>query len=261
METQHRSQLRVLVLGGTTEATALASRLAEDARFAGLLSLAGRTANPAASALPVRVGGFGGAEGLARFIASHPIDIVIDATHPFAAQISANAIAACRTVNCPLIALERPPWQPEACDRWQTFPTVAAAITGLPAEPARVFSGLGRLSLDELLQAPQHHYIVRVIDPPSQPLKLPNVTTIAARGPFRTGDDIALFQEHRVDIVLAKNAGGTAAVAKIAAARALGLRVMMIDRPHIPERPTFGTVDEVWQELTRHVAAPTERGV
>ena len=261
MNVQPKSVARVLLLGGTTQATALAARLATDPRFAAVLSLAGRTAHPAASALSVRVGGFGGIEGLAQFIGAERIDLVVDATHPFAAQISANAIAACDATNCRLIALERPPWVHQEGDRWQLFPGAGEAIAALPDEPTRVFSALGRLSLHELEAAPQHHYIIRLIDPPLRPLALPNVTIIQGRGPFKTADDIALFGEHGVTFVLAKNAGGAASISKIEAARALGLTVMMIGRPKIPARPTVATIDAAWLEITAHATPSADRGV
>lgn len=261
----HATPLNVLLLGGTTEATALAGLLAADPRFSGTLSLAGRTANPVAAPIPVRMGGFGGVEGLASYIKTNNIGVVIDATHPFAAQISANAVLACQLTHCPLIALERPPWQQQPDDNWETHGSVEAAIAALPDESTVVFSGLGRLLLGALRAAPQHHYIIRLIDPPVLPLELPHSTLVLGRGPFKTADDTVLFRVHGVQIVLAKNAGSRATVSKIEAARALGLKVMMIDRPTIPVRHTFETVEAVWQELQRvfsaHDASPISRGV
>jgi precorrin-6A/cobalt-precorrin-6A reductase len=241
--------VRVLLLGGTSDATALAHRFAADDRFAATLSLAGRTANPAPSPIAVRVGGFGGPEGMARHIEADGIDIVVDATHPFAAQISANAVAACALARRPLIALERPAWRAQSGDRWRTFASVADAVAALPEQPARVFSGLGRLSLAELEAAPQHRYVIRLIDPPLATLALPHATLVMGRGPFKTEDDIALFTAHGIEFVLAKNAGGMAAVSKIEAARALGLTVMMIDRPIIAGRTSCDSVEAVWVQL------------
>lgn len=261
MTNQSIGPLNVLLLGGTTEATLLANKLARDNRFRGVLSLAGRTANPAASAIPVRTGGFGGAQGLADYIGAHAIDVVVDATHPFAARISANAIAACQGSGCPLVSLERHPWQRQDGDHWMHCATVAEAVQALPKTPSIVFSGLGRLSLDELAAAPQHHYVIRLIDPPLRPLALPQVSLIMGRGPFKTTDDIALFRQHRIDLVLAKNAGGTASVSKIEAARGLGLIVVMIDRPFIPPRETHATVEAVWAALLAHITPPTNLGV
>jgi precorrin-6A/cobalt-precorrin-6A reductase len=264
-----QTQTCILLLGGTTEATALAERLAHEPRITAVLSLAGRTANPAPSALPVRVGGFGGVDGLAAYIQAERIDLVIDATHPFASQMSANAVAACHRTGCHLIAIERAPWVEQDGDRWQHFESVTEAVAALPHEPQRVFSGLGRLLLAELEAAPQHHYVIRLIDPPTRALALPNLTIIRGKGPFKTADDRALFAEHSIAFVLAKNAGGRATVSKIEAARALGLTVMMIDRPSIPARPTVETVDQAWQAIIRaiddgattHVRPSLERGV
>ncbi len=258
---QNQTKTRVFLLGGTTEAREIADALASDPRFDATLSLAGRTRNPATSSLVTRMGGFGGVEGLAAYISDHAVDVVVDATHPFAAQISANAIAACARQSCPLISFERPPWSATPADNWIRCASVAAAIAALPQEQRVVFSGLGRLSLAELASGPQHHYVIRVIDLPDAPIPVPHVTLIEGRGPFKTADDIALFTLHRIDIVLAKNAGGKAAVSKIEAARQLSLPVMMIDRPFIPERPTVATVGEVMVALGRHVVPRIDRGV
>ncbi len=256
-----KQPVRILLLGGTGEANALARRIAGDGRFAPTLSLAGRTSNPVTPDLPLRIGGFGGVQGLRDYIVEHQIGVVIDATHPFAAVISANAIAACKLAAVPLIALERPPWQPETGDLWHSFATVEEAIDALPKMPRRIFSGLGRLSLDALARAPQHHYIIRVIDRIAKPDALPHATIVAARGPFRADDDLLLFATLGIDIVLAKNSGGDAAYSKIAAARRRGIPVMMIARPHSPPRTMFATVDEVWADIEHHHAPPTERGV
>jgi precorrin-6A/cobalt-precorrin-6A reductase len=261
MMTSATDKMRVLVLGGTSEASALAEMLAADHRFDAVLSLAGRTANPKLPSIAVRVGGFGGVDGLVDYVRRENVDVVVDATHPFAAQISAHAIAACERADVRLIALERAPWAAVEGDDWQHFSSVEDAIAALPHRPVRVFSGLGRLSLDALEAAPQHHYLIRVIDPILRPLALANFCIVTARGPFSTDDDIQLFKEHRIDVVLAKNAGGSAAVAKIAAARALGLPVMMIDRPDIPERPVVSSVEAVMCELAEHHASPAKRGV
>ena len=256
-----KNKTRVLVLGGTSEARELCERLAGDPRFETVLSLAGRTARPKRVPVDVRSGGFGGIDGLAAYLIAHKISVVLDATHPFAAQISTNAIQACQRTGVPLIALERPPWEAAPGDRWQYHACVEDAIAALPLSPQRVFSGLGRLSLDALQAAPQHHYVIRIIDPLDEALPLPHATVIEARGPFKTDDDIALFRAHKIETVLAKNSGGTAAVSKIEAARALGLTVHMIARPLIPERAVVHTIGDVWDRLSVHHASPAYRGV
>ena len=254
-------RLQVLLLGGTSEATLLAERLASTAGVAATLSLAGRTTNPGASPIPLRVGGFGGVAGLAEYLAREGIALVVDATHPFAAQISNNAIAACTAAGVPLLAIERPQWSPTTGDDWQEHETVEAAITALPKAPRRIFSGLGRQSIAALCSAPQHHYVIRVIEPVVPPRELPHATIVTARGPFRTEDDVALFRAHGVQCVLAKNAGGSAAYAKLEAARQLGLKVYIIRRPEIAKRPVVNSIDDVLAWIATHHSPLTERGV
>lgn len=254
MITNSDSPLRVLLLGGTSEAASLAQRLADDKTVAATLSLAGRTANPAASPLPVRVGGFGGVEGLSGYLTRENIDLLIDATHPFAANISRNAISAAAAARIPLLAVERPPWTPTKGDDWTEYDSIEAAIAGLPATPQNVFSGLGQQAIGALSGAPQHRYVIRVVDASEPPANLPHATIIAARGPFHTEDDIALFTRHGIRHVLAKNAGGNATYAKIEAARQLGIKVHMVRRPAIGLRPTVTSVEEAlaWIETHRH---------
>lgn len=260
MTDNDQKPMRVLLLGGTSEGNALASRLADDARFQPLLSLAGRTAAPKLPDVAMRSGGFGGAEALAAFITDQAFDVVIDATHPFAAEISANAVDACRASGATLISLERPAWEDQSSDDWRRFQSVEAAIAALPDTPTCVFSALGRQSAPLLAAAPHHRYVIRVVDAISPP-DLPDFVIIAERGPFRTDDDVALFRAHGVQIILAKNAGGAAAISKIEAARALGLPVFMVDRPAMPERPVVASVDDAWGALLRHHASSAERGV
>lgn len=221
--------------------------------FEAILSLAGRTAQPARQLVPTRIGGFGGPLGLARFLRENRIDAVIDATHPFAAQMSHNAVVACDGERTPLLAIERLPWRAEALDRWHAVPSVADAVLALGEKPRTVFSGLGRLSLPELARAPHHRYVIRLIDKPAEDLGLPDVTFICARGPFAAEDDVALFKAHRVEVVLSKNAGGEATCSKILAARALGLPVIMVERPFIPPRPTVSRPEEAisWLEALK----------
>lgn len=260
MRTGEPGPLRLLLLGGTTEASALARRLAGDRRFAAVLSLAGRTLEPADQPLTVRSGGFGGVAGLAEHLRREAVDLVVDATHPFAAQMSRHAIEACALAGVPLLAVERPAWQPRASDAWTSHGSLAAAVAALGSHRRIVFCGLGRLLLGALAAAPQHRYVVRLIDLPPSGLHLPDLHVIQARGPFSTADDIALFRAQRIEVVMAKNAGGTATVSKIEAARALGLPVLMIERPAIPARPVVATVEEAWSRLLAHHASSAKRG-
>lgn len=236
--------MRVLLLGGTTEASDLARAFAA-AGVEAVFSYAGRTAAPVAQPLPQRVGGFGGVQGLSAYLAQGGFTHVVDATHPFAATMSANAVAACAGIGLPLVAFERPAWTPGAGDHWQHVPDLAAAAAALPQAPACVFLAIGRQHLAAFADAPQHTYLLRLVDPPDGPLPLPQARVVVARGPFDVAGDTALMQAHGVQVLVAKNAGGTGARAKLDAARALRLPVILIDRPAVPQRPTAATVTAV----------------
>lgn len=235
--------LKVLILGGTTEASALARKVAGDTRLAPLLSLAGRTTNPRPQPIPIRVGGFGGVEGLVKFLSNEAIDAVVDATHPYADQMSAHAVAACKETGVPLASPVRPEWQRESGDRWQVVANTEAAAHVLGSEPRRVFLSLGRQDLHVFARAPQHHYLARLIEPPDQATLPPDLHLLQARGPFDRADEERLLREERIDIMVSKNAGGAATYAKIEAARALGLPVVMIARPHKPAGVVMADVE------------------
>jgi len=226
--------LKVLILGGTTEASALARKIAGDARLLPLLSLAGRTTNPQPQPIPVRISGFGGIDGLVKFLREETIDAVVDATHPYADQMSAHAVAACEQTGMPLASLVRPEWTREANDRWQIVANTEAAAGALGLESRRVFLSLGRQDLHVFAQAPQHHYLARLIERPDQATLPPHLRLLQARGPFDRADEERLLREERIDVLVSKNAGGAATYAKIKAARTLGLPVVMIARPHKP---------------------------
>jgi precorrin-6A/cobalt-precorrin-6A reductase len=235
--------LRVLILGGTIEASTLARKIAGDTRLAPVLSLAGRTTKPRPQPIATRSGGFGGIEGLARFLRNDKIEAVVDATHPYADQMSTHAVAACRETGVPLASLVRAEWQRRADDRWQVVADAFAAATALGAEPRRVFLSLGRQDLHALATAPQHHYLARLIELPEQTVLPPDLRLLQARGPFDRADEERLLRDERIEIVVSKNAGGSATYAKIEAARALGLPVVMIARPHKPAGVTMADVD------------------
>jgi precorrin-6A/cobalt-precorrin-6A reductase len=241
---------RVLLLGGTTEAAAMARALA-GAGVDAVYSYAGRTESPVPQPLPMRVGGFGGVSGLAAWLKAEGITHVIDATHPFAARMSRNAVEAAAITGLPLIAHERAPWQAGDGDRWTHVPDLGHAMAALGTAPRRVFLAIGRQTIDAFAAAPQHHYLLRLVDPPTDPLPLPDARAIIARGPFTPEGDRALLQDHRIDIIIAKNAGGAGAEAKLTAARQLGLPVILIDRPAVPDRPVARTVDQVMAWLAR----------
>jgi len=239
----------------------LAERLADRPDLDVTLSLAGRTASPARQRVPVRSGGFGGAAGLADYLTRARIDAVIDATHPYASVISANAVAAARKTDAPLVALRRSPWVAVTGDRWTEVNDVSEAARTLGETPRRVFIALGRKELAPFKHTPQHHYLIRSVDPVDPPLPLPHVLYVTGRGPFGEADDRALMTTHAIEVVIAKNSGGTATYGKIAAARALGIGVIMVRRPPAPAAPAVGTVEDALAWLDHALTSATARGV
>ncbi len=254
------SDMRVLILGGTTEASALARLLAGDPRFEATLSFAGRTAAPQPQPIATRIGGFGGADGLARYIHDQAIDAVIDATHPYAPRISANAVMACGRAGVRLATLIRPAWKPEAGDSWQTAPTAVAAGLAIGKEPRRVFLALGRQELHSFAAIAQHHYIVRLIEPP-QGARPHNLVLLQQRGPFDFDAELRLLKERKIDVIVSRNSGGNATYAKIEAARMLRLPVIMISRPVKPAGHIVRTAEEAVAWLAHERPAPSLRGV
>jgi len=257
---------RILILGGTTEARQLAGKLADRADRAVTLSLAGRTESPVAQGVPVRTGGFGGADGMAAYLRETHTDLLIDATHPYAARISANAAQAARKAGVPILALRRPGWEPLDGDRWVLVDSVADAVRALGLVPRRVFLALGRQEVAAFGAAPQHHYLIRSVDPVEPRLAVPDAEYLLARGPFREADERALLKEYRIDVVVSKNSGGGATYGKIAAARALGIEVVMVRRPALPDVPSAETVEALAAIVDHfgvdHLVRPVdERGV
>lgn len=245
--------MRILILGGTTQASALARSLAGRSDIAPTLSFAGRTENPVPPPIPFRIGGFGGVEGLRAYLQREAIAAVVDATHPFATQISANATAACRGESVPLIVFTRPKWERRSGDDWIEVASIEDAVRALGESPRRVFLTQGRLQLAAFKTAPQHRYVVRSIDPPEEIAALPNHRLILARGPFGLPEELALMREEAIDILVTKNSGGAATYAKIEAARQLGVRVIMLQRPAEDGVLKFCDLDRVlaWIEAQR----------
>jgi precorrin-6A/cobalt-precorrin-6A reductase len=242
--------LKLLILGGSGEAADLARALEGDARYDVTLSLAGRTADPALLPGRLRKGGFGGAEGLARVLAEEHFDVVIDATHPFAVQMKANAVEAARATGMEFLTIRRPPWVPREGDRWIMVDSLEAAAAAIGDEPRRVFLTTGRMELAPFKAAPQHFYIVRSVEAPSPEDLPPRCELVAARGPFNFADERALLETHRAEVIVTKNSGGAGAAAKLDAARALSLPVIMVERPELPEAPSVTTVADalLWLE-------------
>jgi precorrin-6A/cobalt-precorrin-6A reductase len=251
----------ILILGGTTEARALATSLAFRADLEVVLSLAGRTADPAPQPVPVRSGGFGGAEGLARYLRDEAIDLVVDATHPFAARISANAAQAAAECTVTAFALRRPAWAPVEGDDWLSVHSVSQAIAALGAAPSRVFLATGRQEAHQANAAPQHLYWVRSVDPVEPPLTVPHVSYIHSRGPFRLADELDMLQHHQIEVVVAKNSGGDATYGKIEAARHLGIKVIMVERVETAGLPVVETVDAALDRIDHFVSSLMNRGV
>jgi precorrin-6A/cobalt-precorrin-6A reductase len=245
----------ILILGGTVEARQLAGRLADRADLDVTLSLAGRTVQPAAQPVPVRIGGFGGADGLADYLTVQRVDVLIDATHPYAATISHHAADAAARTGTKVLALRRPPWTAVAGDRWIGVDDVAGALHALGDTPRRVFLAIGRKEIAAFAEAPQHRYVVRSVDPIEPPLPVSDVTYIVARGPFPERDERTLLEEHRTEFIVSKNSGGAATQGKIAAARTLGIPVVMLRRPALPSVPSVASVQDAVHWLD-HAPAP-----
>ena len=243
--------MRVLILGGTTEASELARLLANDKRWQATLSLAGITSSPVAQPIPVRFGGFGGADGLAEYLRAQAIGALVDATHPFAAQMSRNAAEAARRTAVPLLAVVRPEWSPAPGDRWRVVPDMASAAAALGAA-RRVLLTVGQKDLAPFVAAPQYRYVVRSVE---RPAVLPaQAETIIARGPYAEADERRLLEERRIDILVTKNSGGSATRAKLDAARALGIGVVMVARPVLPDVVRRTTAREALDWLDAHAA-------
>jgi precorrin-6A/cobalt-precorrin-6A reductase len=253
--------MRILILGGTTEARQLAGRLAVRGGLDVTLSLAGRTAAPAPQPVPVRIGGFGGAEGLAAYLGRERVDVLVDATHPYAATMSLNAAAAASRCGVALVALRRPGWTAVAGDCWSEVDLMADAVRALGGAPRRVFLALGRKEIAPFEAAPQHRYLVRSVDPVVPPLAVPHAVYLTARGPFPETSERALLEAHGIAIIVSKNSGGSAAYGKIAAARALALPVIMLRRPRLPEVAAVDTVDAAEGFLAHLCGLPAARGV
>lgn len=250
----------ILLLGGTTEASALAGLLATRG-IAAVLSYAGRTDSPRAQPIATRIGGFGGIAGLAAYLRETGVTHLVDATHPFAATMSANALEAARIAGIPHAALTRPAWEPAPGDDWTAVPDIASAVEALAGPPRRIMLALGRMHVAAFAARPQHHYLLRFVDAPNQPPALPRHTLAVDRGPFSLSGDTQLLRNHAIDLVVCKNAGGSGARAKLLAARDLGLPVLMIERPKLPDRTEFHRPEEVLDWIAHAASSGTERGV
>jgi precorrin-6A/cobalt-precorrin-6A reductase len=232
---------KVLLLGGTAEARRLAEALTADGVDV-VSSLAGRTADPVLPPGEVRIGAFGGAEGLADWLRAHPVRAVVDATHPFAAAMTAHAAEAAAATGTPVLRLQRPGWREQPGDDWRWVDSLEAAAEAV-AGFAHVFLTTGRTGLGAFAGLTQE-VLVRSVDPPEPPLPS-RTTVILERGPFTVDDELTLMREHAVDVVVTKDSGSSLTEAKLTAARQLGLRVVVVRRPPLPAgMPVVETVEE-----------------
>lgn len=258
----NQNRAKILLLGGTTEAREIADVLASYAETDSLMSLAGRTTFPAAFSIPVRIGGFGGVDGLAAFLRDNAFDLLINATHPYATQMWGNAIAAAKKAEVPLVLFHRPAWERTAGDVWTEVDSVADAIAVLGKRRRRnVFLPLGRKELVSFEAVPKHRYLIRAIETFDPPLNLPNATYLKARPPFDKASEIALLKKHAIDVMIVKNSGGSASYAKIIAARELGIEVIVVRRPFVPEMKCARNVADVVRAVVQELDLRAKRVV
>ena len=232
--------MRVLILGGTGEARALAAALHGRDGLEVISSLAGRVTDPTLPVGQVRIGGFGGVAGLSSYL-RQGVDAVVDATHPFAATITTHAVAACATTGCPLLVLQRPGWIAQRGDDWTRVADVVTAAAVVSARPAgTIFLTTGRRDLAAFARDDGHDYVVRTVDPPGGPTPR-RMTLLLARGPYTVAGETTLMREHAVTALVTKDSGGALTMAKLAAARELRVPVVMVDRP---VGPAYGAAVE-----------------
>ncbi|MFC8531827.1 cobalt-precorrin-6A reductase [Nocardia sp. NPDC057227] len=238
---------RVLILGGTAEARSLASNAAGEQGLDIVSSLAGRVRAPVLPEGEVRVGGFGGVAGLREYLRDNAIDVLVDATHPFAAVMSSNAAAAAAAAGLPLLHLRRPGWVAARGDSWTRVPSLPDAAAGLRG---RVFLTIGRQGVSAFAGVAEAWFLIRAIDPPDPPLPAAH-EILLARGPFAVDDEIELLRAHRIDVLVTKDSGGPDTEAKLIAARELGVPVIVVDRPPLPAggAPVVADVDEAMEWL------------
>jgi len=244
--------VKVLVLGGTSEARELAAALAEHPRFAAVSSLAGRVRDPRVPEGEVRIGGFGGPEGLAAWLRERGTDVLVDATHPFAQRMTNSAVEAARAAGVRLLVLRRPGWTEEEGDDWRWVPSLPAAADALrDMGPRRVLLTTGRQEVAAFADLDEHHFVLRCVDPPDPPMP-PRREVLLDRGPFTVDGERQLLRGRGLDVVVTKNSGGPMTAAKLRAARQLGLPVVVVRRPEPPAAPLVETPREAVAWLEDH---------
>ena len=244
---------RLLLLGGTREAVNLARLLAGDPRIETTYSLAGRTRRPVSVPVGVRTGGFGGSSGLEAYLREAGTGLVVDATHPYADVISAHAAEACERASVPRLVLHRPPWTRQSEDRWIEVPDAASAAVALPGLGKRALLTVGSQELAPYIKVEGVAFVVRAVEPPPFALDGARFEVVLDRGPFDYDAERSLLESRGIDVVVSKNSGGSSAKAKLEAARALGLPVVMIARPPPPSGERVETVAAARAWVEAHV--------
>ncbi|AHJ29853.1 cobalt-precorrin-6A reductase [Nodularia spumigena CS-584] len=245
--------MRVLILGGTGEAAELAAKVANIQGIEAISSLAGRTREPSIPLGDLRIGGFGGVAGLAKYLHQMKIDLLIDATHPFATQIALNAADAAMEVKIPRLKLIRQPWEKVNGDRWIEVDSIKTAADVLENQSQRVFLSIGRQEIGAFSHLHQIWFLMRMIDPPEPQALVPPGILLCDRGPFQLDNEREILINHQIDTIVSKNSGGDATYAKIIAARELKLQVVMISRPPVPPGEQATDIDEALVWLSQHL--------
>ncbi|MEU0501325.1 cobalt-precorrin-6A reductase [Nocardia sp. NPDC005998] len=241
--------MKTLILGGTGEARELAHIASGERGFEIVSSLAGRVRDPLLPEGPVRIGGFGGVDGLRKWLVANEIAVIIDATHPFASTISTNAASAATDLGLPLLHVRRPGWREQSGDRWHRVPDLDAAAQAVSGLGERVFLTIGRQGVAAFAGLTDRWFLIRAIDPPAGALP-PQHELLLARGPFSPADELRLLIQYRIDLLVTKDSGGDQTGAKLAAARSAGIPVVVVDRPELPAAAIVAeTVSEAWKWL------------
>jgi len=246
-----KAEQTIVILGGTSEARSLADTLVETYpdSLRVITSLAGRTKNPKLPKGDVRTGGFGGSDRLATYLREVKADLLIDATHPYAAQISGHAAKAAEAASIPRLMLNRPAWEARPGDRWVHVPDIARAIQEISRKSDACLITTGINDLVAFTPIITTKLFVRLIETPEKPLPIADAEIVLGKPPYKKDEEIALLRLLGIDLMVSKNAGGDGTYAKIEAARALGIEVIMIDRPDLPEGPVLGSVTEAMAQI------------
>lgn len=251
------AKTRILILGGTGDSARLIPQLAALPQVEPIASLAGRTPKPNIPTIAqVRMGGFGGVEGLVNYLKTERIDLLLDMTHPFAAQITYHAALAAHAVDIPRLVFSRPAWEQHPDDRWVFAQDLATAALLFPQMADRVFLTIGRQELSAFAKVRDCWFLMRMITPPAMDQPLPRGQILLDQGPFDVEKEIQLLQSYNIRAIVSKNSGGNAAYAKMIAARHLGIPVVMIPRPPLPPGEIVQDLEAVMSWVMAHCLCP-----